>query len=163
VVAFAAVGLVATEGARYDGHVAIDAEQLIHLEREDGATMTIGLSQLTPGLAAQSREATIADDEGWGVLRLGAAPLERRGFAFKFEAGSAQVSLDKYFTSGFGSNIQFGYFPLQYFGLLGTASLGFGTDDFNRDFFRNFLGVEAQAFLPGLSVFHLGGYTNFGN
>jgi hypothetical protein len=164
IAAFAAVGLMATEGQRYDGAVSMSPEQPVHLKLLSGEERVLRLGDLRPEDLASLDEALVMDDEGPGLYLLGRAPLDRKGWTFKLDFGSSEVAFQKYLMSGFASNIQLGYFPFQNLGLLGTMSLGFGTDDIdNRQFFRNFFGVEAQAFLPGVSVFHFGTYLNAGN
>lgn len=164
VAAFAAVGLLATEGARYDGYAALAPTQPLHLRSRSAGDRVITVADLRPHDLAGLDEAVVADDEGYGLYLLGRAPLDRRGFAFKLDFGSTELNLGRYLTSGFASSLQLGYFPLQHLGLLATAQLGFGTSDLERrDFFRNTLGLEAQGFLPGLSFLHLGGYLNAGN
>lgn len=164
VAAFAAIGLMATEGQRYDGTVAMSPDQPLHLELLTGEERILSLRDLRPEHVDGVRQTLVMDDEGSGLYLLGRAPLDRKGFVFKLDFGSSEVAFEKYLMSGFASNIQFGYFPLQNLGLLGTMSLGFGTSDLdNGDFFRNFFGVEAQAFLPGLSILHFGTYLNAGN
>jgi hypothetical protein len=164
VAAFAAIGLMATEGQRYDGTVAMSPDQPLHLQLLTGEERILSLRDLRPEYLGSISEALVMDDEGPGFYLLGRAPLDRKGFAFKLDFGSSEVAFEKYLMSGFASNIQVGYFPFQNIGLLGTMTLGFGTSDFeNKDFFRNFFGIEAQAYLPGVSIFHFGTYLNAGN
>jgi len=161
--AVAAVGLTATEGSRYDGWISLAPQQPLHLDLGDLGVQTVALDQLTPSLAEQAESATVNDDEGWGFYRLGRAPLDRRGFAFRFELGTSSRTLQGVAAEGFTSQIQLGYFPWRHVGFLGSALLGFGQDAAGRSFFANQLGVEAQAFLPALSVFHLGGFSSLGS
>jgi len=164
IAAFAAIGLMVTEGQRYDGAVAMSPEQPVYLHLLNGQERVLSLRDLRPEYLGSVKEARVMDDEGSGLYLLGRAPLDRNGFAFKLDFGSSEVAFEKYLMSGFASNIQVGYFPFQNLGLLGTMSLGFGSSDFeNSDFFRNFFGVEAQAFLPGVSFIHFGTYLNAGN
>ena len=64
-------------------------DQPVHLAFNNGEVRPVLLSRLTPALVASSEDATIHDDEGWGVYPIARAPLDRKGFTFKFELGTA--------------------------------------------------------------------------
>jgi hypothetical protein len=155
VAVFAAAGLAVTEGMRYDGDVAIAPGQILHLETSSGH-QEVPLGALTLDTAARASEAVVCDDEGWGLLRLGRAPLDRKGFAFKVDLGGMQTLLDDYNVGGLASNIQIGYFPHRRFGLLGGLSLTGGVDPRGESFAKHSLSLEAQAFPVHLGPLHLG-------
>jgi hypothetical protein len=162
VAAFAAVGMIATEGARYDGNVAMYPWQPVHLAAANGLEREVPLAQLTQADVASATKATVMDDEGWGMMRLGRRPLDRRGFAFKFDLGGLHSSCSCLSANGFGTNIQFGYFPHHLFGLLATWAFSAGSDANSDSFYRNNLALEAQVFPLDFWRLHLGGFGHAG-
>jgi hypothetical protein len=162
VAVLATIGMVATEGARYDGHVAMYAWQPVHLKDGNGQEREIPLAQLTPADASATKEALIMDDEGWGMVRLGRRPLDRQGFAFKMDVGGFHSSSSALAGGGVGLNLQLGYFPHHVAGILGTWSFAGGSDTNGDSFTRNHLAVEAQVFPVGVWRLHLGGFGHVG-
>jgi hypothetical protein len=163
VAVLATVGMIATEGARFDGNVAMYPWQPVHLKDGNGQVREIPLAEITAADVATTSEATIADDEGWGIMRLGRRPLDRKGFAFKMELGffeSASSALD---AGGLGMNLQLGFFPHHMVGLLGSWSIAGGSDAQSNSFSRNNLAFEAQFFPLGVWRMHLGGFGHVGN
>lgn len=158
----ATVGMVATEGARYDGTVAMYPWQGVHLKSEGGQEREVPLAQLTAADAASAREAVVMDDEGWGFMRLGRRPLDRKGFAFKLNVGgfhSPSSALDAD-SAAFG--LQLGYFPHAMVGILGSWSIAGGADAASKSFYRNSLALEAQVFPVSLWRLHLGAFGHAG-
>jgi hypothetical protein len=158
----AAVGMVATEGARYDGEVAMYPWQPLHLQDGNGQDREVPLAQITPADATATRKAQVMDDEGWGLMRLGRRPLDRQGFAFKLDIGgfhSSSASLD---GDGMGFGLQFGYFPHHLVGVLGGWSIAGGSDAAGKSFTRNNLALEAQVFPVGIWRLYLGGFGHAG-
>jgi len=162
IAAMGAVALVATEGIRYDGDVALSPAQPLHLRGGDGGEWLIALGDLAPEHLRGVRDATIVDGEGWGVERLRRAPLDRRGFAFRLEAGAAAFDVDDYTLYGLASTIQVGYFPHRRFGLLGSLSLSGASDRVGRTIARHAGAIEAQLYPVALGPLHLGAYGNGG-
>jgi len=162
VAVLATVGMVATEGARYDGSVAMYPWQPVHLKDANGAEREVPLAQITPADVASASQAMVMDDEGWGVMRLGRRPLAHQGFAFKMDLGGLYASTSTLSGSGFGTNIQFGYFPHRSFGLLGTWAFADGSDANGDSFYRNNLALEAQVFPVSIWRLHLGGFGHGG-
>lgn len=158
VAVMAAAGLFVTEGMRYDGFVRLLPNQPLHLIDHAGGERVVALGDLYPEDLLGISQATVIKNEGHGPAFIGRAPLDRKGFAFKLDFGPVQATFDPDYTlAGLGSNIQFGYFPAQRFGLLTSMSLTGGTDG-NRDstFARHSLGLEAQVFPVRLGRLHLG-------
>ncbi len=161
VAALALVGLAATEGARYDGDVALSPAQPVHLEGPAG-TRVVPLGDLTAADLEAVREAVVKDDEGRGLRLLGRAPLDRRGLAFKLDLGPMQALFDEYSYAGLASNLQLGVFPHQKVGLLATVALSGGEDDGGSLLARHGAGLELQLFPLAYRRLHLGAYAQGG-
>ena len=158
----ATVGMVATEGVRYDGTVAMYPWQGVHLKDAAGLEREVPLAQITPADVATTSEARVMDDEGWGMMRLGRAPLDRRGFAWKMNIGASYASSANLNTDGIAADIQFGYFPHPMFGLLADWTPAGGSDINGSSFYRQNLALEAQAFPISVWRLHLGGFGHAG-
>jgi hypothetical protein len=158
----ATIGLVATEGARYDGSVAMYPWQPVHLKDANGQERDVPLAQLTPMDVSATTKAEVMDDEGWGMLRLGRRSLDRRGFAFKMDLGSMVSSCSCLHADGVAANLQFGYFPHHRLGLLADWSPAGGSDSDGKSFYRHNLNFEAQFFPLDLWRIHLGGFGHAG-
>jgi hypothetical protein len=101
--ATAGFALAASEGARYDGWVAVNPDEPLHLRMPGGRTMPVALSSLTPADLAVAEGATIYEGDHERFPKLGRAPLNRAGFAFTtaLHFGGVQ-QLDAGPASGFG-------------------------------------------------------------
>ena len=121
------------------------------------------VAQLTPADLAGVERAILRDDEGYGVLRLARAPLDRRGFAFKVDVGGTQASLNRDLLSGLASHIQLGYFPHHRLGILGGLSLAVGQGQPDRRFARHALALETQIFPLSWRRLHLGASAHVGS
>jgi hypothetical protein len=162
VAVLATIGMVATEGGRYDGSVAMYPWQPVHLKDDQGREREVPLAALSLSDVESARKAVVMDDEGWGLMRLGRKPLDRRGFAFKLDLGALHSSCACLSATGFASNVQFGYFPHHRIGLLGTWSFSGGADADGKSYDRNNLAIEAQFFPASLWRIHLGGFGHAG-
>lgn len=158
----ATVGMVATEGARYDGHVALYPWQNVYLKDTRGQVREVPLAQLTPADAATAREAMVMDDEGWGMMRLGRRPLDRKGFAFKLNLGGFHSSSSALDGDGAAFGVQLGYFPHRMVGILGSWNIAGGSDAIGDSFSRNNVALEAQVIPLSLWRLHLGGFAHAG-
>ncbi|HEY0706628.1 MAG TPA: hypothetical protein VGG33_07520 [Polyangia bacterium] len=155
VAALAAVGAGVTEGMRFDGDIAAAPQQYVYLQDERGGERAVPLWALTPTDLAGTEKAVLRDDEGYGLVRIERAPLNRRGFAFKVDAGSLSTEVGDTTPWGFASHIQAGYFPHKRLGLLvGVALAGTTGED---GFARHAVTAEAQVFPLNLWRLHLGG------
>jgi len=163
VAALAMIGLMASEGARFDGHVEMSPDQPVHLEYESGARVVVPLGAITGAQAASTATARVMDDEGPG-LRLLDQHLDRRGFTFKLDFGTLafQPDTSNQTFSGLTSHVQVGYFITPHVGLLATAGLGGADDGLSATLTRHELGLELQAFPLALGPAHLGVYANGG-
>ncbi|HEV3189227.1 MAG TPA: hypothetical protein VGY54_01960 [Polyangiaceae bacterium] len=72
--------LAGSEGARYDGWLAINPDEPLHLQLRDGGTRAIALSSLSPNDLKAADGAIIYEGEGERFPKLGRAPLHRTGF-----------------------------------------------------------------------------------
>lgn len=159
----ATVGMVATEGARYDGTAALYPWQPVHLKDSAGQEREIPLAQITPADAAAASTALVMDDEGWGLMRLGRRPLDRKGFAFKMDLGLMHSLCTSCLSAdGLGVNVQLGYFPHSMVGVLGTWAFSGGSDSSDKSYYRHNLAVEVQAFPIALWRLHIGGFGHAG-
>lgn len=126
VAVLAAAGIVfvlaGTEGARYDGWVALPPSEEVYLEYPDGSVLSVPLSALTPELAAGAVAATVYEGEEGRYLRLGRAPLDRVGFTLQTGLLMAMVPHTGAGASGSG----FGIGGRAFFGGFPVAPLGVG-------------------------------------
>lgn len=124
------IGLAATEGARYDGWVAVHPEHPVHLMSPGGRSRLVPLSHLSPAAVLPGEEAVIRRDQGIGLWELGRAPLSREGFCYGFGMGRLELPVAHYGRVGLTSGqFELGYFPSQHVGLLGSIALGWGSTD----------------------------------
>ncbi len=158
----ATVGMVATEGVRYDGIVAMYPWQGVHLTDGAGREREVPLAQLTPEDVASTSEAKVMDDEGWGMMRLGRMALDRRGFAWKMNVGVLHSSCACLNANGVAADIQLGYFPHQMVGILANWSPAGGSDADENSFSRHNIALEAQFFPLSVWRLHLGGFGHAG-
>lgn len=158
----ATVGMIATEGVRYDGTVAVYPWQGVHLKDVAGQEREVPLAQLTQADVASTAEAKVMDDEGWGMMRLGRAPLNRQGFSWKMNLGILHSTCSCLNADGVAADIQFGYFPHSMVGILANWSPGGGSDSDDRTFSRHNLSLEAQFFPLSVWRLHLGGFGHAG-
>jgi hypothetical protein len=167
VAAFAVVGLAASEGARFDGYTQLHPEQLIHLKNSSDQELTLPLATLSRAEVELASEATVMDNEGFGLRLLERRPLDRVGGTFKVTVGSLlepppAAAPQQEWSSGITSTIQVGAFATQWFGVLGSLSLGGGTDALGQSFQRHGVGLELQAFPLRAGPLSLGAFGHGG-
>ncbi len=156
-----AIGLVSSEGVRFDGYVAMSPAQPLHLKSASGEQATIPIAELSPGLVAGAVEAKVMDDEGFGIERLDRVPLDRRGGTFKLDSGTIAFDVAGAAVMGPAMNIQAGYFFTRQVGLL--ANVGLGGGGVPQGLVpRHALGLELQAFPLALGPVHFGAFGNGG-
>jgi hypothetical protein len=156
-----AIGLVSSEGVRFDGYVAMSPEQPVHLRAANGQTTTLRIADLSPGLVEGSVEAKVMDDEGSGLRRLDRLPLDRRGATFKLDSGTMAFDFGGAALAGPTMNVQAGYFFTRKLGLVANLGLGGGTTAGGL-VPRHALGLELQAFPLAWGRVHLGAFGNGG-
>jgi hypothetical protein len=161
-----AIGLVSSEGVRFDGYVAMSPEQPVHLRAANGQQATIPVADLSPGWVAGTVEAKVMDDEGFGIQRLDRLPLDRRGATFKLDSGTIAFDVAGVTAVGPAMNVQAGYFFTRKLGLLanlglaGASSPGAAAGQGLVP--RHALGLELQGFPLALGPLHLGAFGNAG-
>ena len=158
------VALAIVEGRRFDGWARVQPEQRLLLVTSSGSQW-LPLSALTEHDAAIAERAVIVDEEA-NVQRLDRAPLDRKGFSYEFELGSARLNTAAGTRDfGFASRTGIGYFPTQTLGLLFASQVAFGDADETRKggaIFNGRIGAELE-FLPVRAWrVHAGLYTELG-
>ncbi|MBR59104.1 MAG: hypothetical protein CMH54_13935 [Myxococcales bacterium] len=157
------VGLIATEGIRYDGWVEVDPNHPLYITDQDGSERMLYLSDLTEDDVATAKRAELYGSQGAGLIRLHRAPLNRVGLVWALETGPSQVhhhGRSDLMGPMFRWNL--GMFPTHNIGILGEMSFVWA-DDATYDVFDFRYGVQARAFLPLRAPAQLGGYISFGN
>lgn len=160
--AFSAVGLAASEGMRYDGHVRAHPHHPVVLEDRFGRERVTTLSALTAADVEASEKALLVPTPGVGFTELGRRPLDRQGGAFKLSLGILQSQPADAPAQGFASDIQIGYFATRWLGILASGGVAWGTDDDRKAFARHRIGLELQAIPLSLGPVHLGGFVHGG-
>jgi hypothetical protein len=154
------VALAATEGARYDGWVAVHPHHPVHL-LGSGEDRIVALDELTAGQIGD-RDAVLVGYEGSGMWRRGRAPLSRTGLTFQFGLGDAAANLQDYHQpSGLGFHFGAGWFPSQWVGVLLDSRLTSG--EYQNGSYHDFrVGLEGQWLPIQLWRVHLGGAVGIG-
>ena len=162
IAAIAAVALATTEGARYDGWVAMHPMMPVHLYGPNGEYMVVPLAQVTPELAAWADRAVVRETEGpW--QETGRAPLNRVGFTYAVLGGLSNIpSALGDDSTGFLGHIQFGYFPAQQFGLNLDIGLGSRSNEAGLSIFDGRYSLEAQVYPLAAGPFHAGLFGQVG-
>lgn len=146
VAALAAVGLAATEGARFDGWAQLHPMHPVHLFGPYGEHDVVPLAHIQPQDAAWAREAIVVADEGpWRELER--APLNRAGFSYSVLMGTAELPSVDGNLLGFMSHIQFGFFPVHELGLQFDIGLGFRDNEMGDTIFDGRYAFEVD-YLP---------------
>jgi hypothetical protein len=151
----AAIGLAATEGARYDGWVRLHPMHPVHVWGPWGYAV-VPLAQIDANTAAVASRAVIVPHEG-PFETLGRAPLDRQGFTYSVLGGAAAIpSADGTTEFGPAFHIQLGYHPTHMIGVLGDAALSWRQNDFGRTVYDNRWGLELQVLPLDAGHFHGG-------
>jgi hypothetical protein len=156
------VGLAATEGARYEGSIAVHPHHPVHLWHRDGRQSIVALDELTAEQLGTVSEVTLSGEEGAGMWLSGAAPLNRAGFSYQFGMGNDSLALPRGLSARSpGFRFALGYYPTKKFGLLADTRLQFRDDAFSG-FYNARLGLEAQWYPLSLWRLHLGPFAGAG-
>ncbi len=154
--ALAAVGLAATEGARYDGWVKVHPMHPVHPIGPYGEHSVVPLAHLDQRSVDWAHHAVIRQEEGpWN--QLGRAPLNRQGFTYSVFLGAGETPVEGFEADpGFVGHIQFGYFPTKQIGLHLDLGMGWTEDDNRQTIFSSRTSLEVQAFLAKAGPIHAG-------
>ena len=153
--------LAASEGARYDGAVAVHPHHPVHLLGADG-DRTIALDELRLGDVGPDDKVVIAGHEGAGMWLRGRAPLDRAGLTYAVGGGFQGLQLRKGAqVSGGTFDMGIGAFATPWLGILGKASFINGAQG-GGDFIGMRTGAEVQAIPLALGRLHLGAYSGVG-
>jgi hypothetical protein len=156
------VSLAATEGARYDGWVAVDPNHPIHLNYDDGGKAVGWLSGLRPGDLSGLSSAYLIEDEGNGFKFIKRAPLYRKGGSWKLELGVSEVNLGND-TSGMGwaARMHLGLFASDMVGMGLTLKYD-GGDALGGDYFNLHYGVDLHLMPLRVKTLHAGVFGGAG-
>lgn len=170
-----AVGLVASEGARYQGPASMAPQQTVYVEYANNTFTGIPLEDLRPSDLVHATGAIVKDDEGYGLALGPRDPLGRRGGAFGLELGATSFNLGKLRSAGPAAEIQVGGFFHQRWGLMldvgvsggdvavgGTATALASAADMTTIVTRHHLALELQAFPASLGPLHVGLFARAG-
>ena len=158
----AGVSLVASEGMRFDGYAELAPEQTIHIKSKHGIETGVALGALTPYDAEMAEEATVKDDEDFGLGIGNRASLDWRGPAFKVELGSSDFNLGLQQIGGMASQIQLGGFFTRSAGLMLDIGLSGGSLCCSSLFQRHSLALEAQVFPWSAGPLWIGAFAKGG-
>jgi hypothetical protein len=155
--------LAASEGARYDGWLAVHQDEPLHLRLRNGSTMPIRLSSLTPDEAAEAEGAIVYEGNEGRFPRLGRAPLDRSGFTLTTALHMGGVpQLDRPVGTGAGGYLHIGgnIGGVVTLGLAATADSGLDT---RHSTLLATLGPEVQIFPLHFLGFYAGAGWSFRN
>jgi hypothetical protein len=163
VAVIAGVSLVASEGIRFDGYADLAPDQTIYLKNQFGVTSTVALANLDPHDFDTTVEATVKDDEDFGLNLRDRAPLDRTGLAFKLELGSSNFNLGLQKIAGMASQIQVGAFFTRTAGVMLDIGLSGGSVCCSAEVLsRHSLALEAQVFPWSWGRLHAGAFAKGG-
>ena len=164
-----AIGLIASEGTRFQGKAALAPQQTLYVDHDDGSLSEVALGRLSAADLVHASGAVVKDDEGWGLVLGRRDPLDRRGGAFGLELGASAFNLGGGHAVGPAAEIQVGGFFRPRWGLMldvgvsggdlaigGAASAAATAADANTLVTRHHVALELQAFPVSLGPFHFG-------
>lgn len=158
------IGLAMTEGARYDGWVAVHPSHPVHIMGWSGRSRLLPLWQAVDQGLAAGEEAVIVRHEGAGMWMLGRAPLDREGFTYGFDLSSQYLPLRSGGSAQLtGGTLEFGVWPVPWAGVVAGALMGWGSDPAGLAIARVQPRVELQVMPLNLWRLHLGGLAAMGH
>lgn len=159
---FVGIVLASSEGARYDGTLALGPEQPVHLYKGGKEIGWVHAKDLHPSMLASVDDAVVTDRDG-PLPQLGRAPLDRKGFVYQVELGGTGMNtLSRKLSLGFTGRTELGWFPAQRFGLLGGLALQTGQKGEQEIATEVRPLIEAQVWPLRLDTLHLGLYAEGG-
>ncbi len=164
-VVLAITGLViaaVVEGSRDDGYAQVHPMAPLYLTGLDGSHVVMPLAALDSDSAAFSEYAIIRSNETpwhWN----GRAPLDRVGLTYAVLAGTGTFqSADGSKNAGTATTIQFGYFPDQHVGIVGSMFLGWRNNNQLQTLFETRYTLEVDGYLAQAGPVHFGLYGGGG-
>jgi hypothetical protein len=129
--------------------------QPVHLIYQGGGQRALPLYLLSAADLQGVDEAVISENDG-RVDRLARAPLDRRGWVWRFDAGAmGGTTFDAQRGLGWGALMGLGYFPHQTFGLLLHGTVGAG-DHLGTSYNNSRFGLEADWMPLAIGRLHAG-------
>ncbi len=146
--------LAGTEGARYDGWIAVNPNEELYIMRPRGQVLAVPMSALTPELVQDAYSAQIYEGPDDRYARLARAPLNRVGLTLTTGVGMAGLPADGVarMQAAFSGHTFLGYFPSQGMGF------GIATDVLARNALVGTIGPEIRV-MPHLNA---GAYVGAG-
>jgi hypothetical protein len=156
------VAAAAVEGSRFDGYAQLHPMHPVHLVGNDGSQVTVPLAWIDPATAAFTDHAIVKSNEGpWRQLER--APLSRQGLTYAMFGGEGTYqSADGSKKPGVATTIQFGYFPDQRIGFVGSVFFGWRENAAYETLFESRYTAELQAYPVQAGIVHLGFYGGGG-
>lgn len=153
--------LAVSEGARYDGTVAVHPHHPVHL-LGDGGDRIVALDELQLGDLRDDAAVILEGTEGAGMWLRGRAPLNRPGFTYSMGGGYSGLQLRQgALVSGGSAELGLGVFMSDWLGLLWRTQFIDGIQS-GGDYVGIRTGAEVQAIPIALGRLHLGGYGSLG-
>ncbi|MBM4342643.1 MAG: hypothetical protein FJ100_04620 [Deltaproteobacteria bacterium] len=153
--------MAVSEGARYDGTVAVHPHHPVHLLGSSGDRI-VALDELQLGELRDDEAVILEGSEGAGMWLRGRGPLNRPGFTYSMGGGYAGLQLRQgALVSGGSAELGLGAFLSDWLGLLWRTQFIDGVQS-GGDFIGIRSGAEVQAIPLALGRLHLGGYGSMG-
>ncbi|MSQ83225.1 MAG: hypothetical protein EXR77_09995 [Myxococcales bacterium] len=149
--------LAGSEGARYDGTVAVHPHHPVHLLGDSG-DRHVPLDELRLSDIRNDDQVILEGNEGAGMWLRGRAPLNRPGFVYSMGGGYSGLQLaNNTLVSGGSAELGLGVFTSEWLGLVARFQFIDGVQS-GSDFIGIRTGAEVQALPIDLGRLHLGGY-----
>jgi hypothetical protein len=150
------------EGSRFDGFAQLHPMHPVHLFGRDGGYTVMPLAWIDPQTAAWADHGIVRSNEGpWHPLER--APLDRAGFSYAMFGGlGTYTSADGSKATGTATTIQFGYYPEQRFGILGSIFFGWRDNAVSQTLFESRYTLELQTYPVVAGPMHFGLYAGGG-
>lgn len=153
--------LAVSEGARYDGTVAVHPHHPVHLLGRSGDRI-VALDELSLGDLRDDEAVILEGTEGAGMWLRGRGPLNRPGLTYSMGGGYSGLQLRQgALVSGGSTELGLGAFVSDWLGLLWRTQFIDGVQS-GGDYIGIRSGAEVQAIPLALGRLHLGGYGSLG-
>jgi hypothetical protein len=115
------VTLIASEGMRYDGWIAVNPDEPLYIRFSSGVRAAVPLSQLTPEIVGSAVDAEMFEGHEPRFERLARSPLDRTGLFFAAGLDVTAIPLPTGVLAAAGARAAFGGFPTDSFGIALTG------------------------------------------